>query len=927
MNNNSFKFITEDSNKIEPPVDFMKPSKLGDDIINNRVVIDKKRDVVIDDIPGGIPLNNMSANNEFVDINNVPTTETNEFVNVAPVSIEEPLMNIQEIVEVAPQIEELDIKQVDDVSETVNINDNVDVTPQGFAQVQVSVQSEAVPVVDVAPTVVDVPVNNVVSEVNNIVEPQVMEQPVSVSTPMLEQTVLTNESVIETPVVETPAVVPEQPEPQLVETPPVVPAPSVTPQITEQPNNFNEPVLGNTNLPYEEINSFDDQGSGGNYSEYKSKSNFVKPAIIIIGVLVLLFVGFIFLKPKDNNFKPGSGDDNNVSVSSAGTRTVMVYIIGSDLESKGGAATSDIDEMVRSKFNTEDLNVLVYAGGTKKWYNDQFKTTENAIYEVEGEKVTKLKSYSVKDMTDYKTLSEFIDYVYENYKTDLYSLILWDHGSGPMIGYGVDENYPKSDSMSLLDIDKALNNTKLIKDTKFEFIGFDACLMSSIEVANLLKEEANFLIASAEVEPGAGWDYSFLGSVNKDSSTIDIGKNIIDSYFEYYKGAKDYYSTFGYNFDPDLTLTMVDLNNINKAIVSLDNLFKDLDSNISVSSYSKFSRDISRTVTYGYSDNASLQVDLVDLVDFANGIDGYEGLIDKFKKDLSSSVVYHKSNINESYGISMYFPITTKKYFNQLDSLYKYSDVNVSSNYKKFLTRYVNIANGSKFVKSNVSTLIPNVTDTGISAKIPSDFASNYEKADYVVFRKVKDDGSYLPIYTSTDVTLNSDVISATVTNRIIRVCEVDGTNCVDSVAYESSRDENYITYSTAGVISRFKDTFDIDSVNITIRVDRKTNEAIITDIKPTPKEGEPIAKVTINLNEWEYLEFPRSSYFLYDEKGKKLDEWKKSGTMYGASVTIADGFKFFVMEFDPEDEYYYMFRIKDTQENYYETDLVKEKK
>lgn len=74
MNNNSFKFITEDSNKIEPPVDFMKPSKLGDDIINNRVVIDKKRDVVIDDIPGGISLNNMSANNEFVDINNVPTT-------------------------------------------------------------------------------------------------------------------------------------------------------------------------------------------------------------------------------------------------------------------------------------------------------------------------------------------------------------------------------------------------------------------------------------------------------------------------------------------------------------------------------------------------------------------------------------------------------------------------------------------------------------------------------------------------------------------------------------------------------------------------------------------------------------------------------------------------------------------------------------
>lgn len=69
---------------------------------------------------------------------------------------------------------------------------------------------------------------------------------------------------------------------------------------------------------------------------------------------------------------------------------------------------------------------------------------------------------------------------------------------------------------------------------KVRILGFDACLMASAEVAFTVSPYADYLIASQEVEPGNGWNYSFLGTIQKDSNVTDIGKNIIDSYSDYY---------------------------------------------------------------------------------------------------------------------------------------------------------------------------------------------------------------------------------------------------------------------------------------------------------------------------------------------------------------------------------------------------------
>lgn len=56
------------------------------------------------------------------------------------------------------------------------------------------------------------------------------------------------------------------------------------------------------------------------------------------------------------------------------------------------------------------------------------------------------------------TLVDFINYAYKNYKAEKYSLILWDHGGGPIYGYGYDE-YNKLDSLTLIELKDALEHS------------------------------------------------------------------------------------------------------------------------------------------------------------------------------------------------------------------------------------------------------------------------------------------------------------------------------------------------------------------------------------------------------------------------------------------------------------------------------------
>jgi hypothetical protein len=228
--------------------------------------------------------------------------------------------------------------------------------------------------------------------------------------------------------------------------------------------------------------------------------------------------------------------------------------------------------------------------------------------------------------------------------------------------------------------------------------------------------------------------------------------------------------------------------------------------------------------------------------------------------------------------------------------------------------------------------MTPTISGSNIQAALPEDMAKNYEYADYILFRKIKNDGSFLPVLKSKDVNINNNTIVATTSNRRIAVGDANGKNAEDVIAFEISRDSTSVSYMVTGVLQRWEspdkfDTYEIEAVNIVLKVDNKTNKGTIVDIRPISDDKENVSgKVSYSLKDWNVMQFVSSSYKLLDKDGKKLDEWLKTDTMYGTEVKIKDGYTFFADSLDKNEEYYYMFRVTDTQGNLYESNLVKAK-
>ena len=61
------------------------------------------------------------------------------------------------------------------------------------------------------------------------------------------------------------------------------------------------------------------------------------------------------------------------------TVTIMVYMCGTDLESRSGMGTSDLQEMASAQLGS-NVNLLVYTGGCRQWNNNVVSNSVNQIY-------------------------------------------------------------------------------------------------------------------------------------------------------------------------------------------------------------------------------------------------------------------------------------------------------------------------------------------------------------------------------------------------------------------------------------------------------------------------------------------------------------------------------------------------------------------
>ena len=358
------------------------------------------------------------------------------------------------------------------------------------------------------------------------------------------------------------------------------------------------------------------------------------------------------------------------------TVTIMVYLCGTDLESKNGMATNDLMEMSKAQLS-DKVNVIVYTGGCKKWNNNVVSRSVNQIYQIkDGGMKCLVKDDGAKVMTKPETLTGFINFCKKNYPADRNMLIFWDHGGGSISGYGYDEKNAASGSMSLAGIDTALKNAGI----KYDFIGFDACLMGTIETDLMASRYADYLIASEEVEPGTGWYYTdWLTNLSKDTSmpTIEIGKQIIDDFVA---------ACARNNRSQKTTLSIVDL--------------AELSSNVSdeFKAFSQNTSDLIKQGEYKQVSDArsnvrefarSSKVDQIDLVNFAYNIGSKEG--EELAKTLLSSVKYNRTsdNMTDAYGISIYFPYRKASSVKKAGELY--DQIGVDSEYSDCIREFANM--------------------------------------------------------------------------------------------------------------------------------------------------------------------------------------------------------------------------------------------
>ena len=323
--------------------------------------------------------------------------------------------------------------------------------------------------------------------------------------------------------------------------------------------------------------------------------------------------------------------------------TVMVYMCGTDLESKSGMATNDLKEMSDALIS-DQVNLIVYTGGCKSWNNAVVSSSKNQIYEVRNGGLRCLESdMGSAPMTDPDTLSGFIKYCAKNYPADRNMLIFWDHGGGSVSGYGYDEKNPNSGSMTLSGINKALKDSGI----KYDIIGFDACLMATIETDLMAASYGDYLIASEETEPGVGWYYTdWLTKLSENTSmpSVEIGKKIADDF------VKVCATTCG---GQKTTLSVVDLAELSATVPEDFKAFAtDTKELIQKNEYKTVSDARSSAREFA----ASSRIDQIDLVHFANCLGTPEA--SALAESLLGAVKYNNTsqNITNAYGISIYFP-------------------------------------------------------------------------------------------------------------------------------------------------------------------------------------------------------------------------------------------------------------------------------
>jgi len=412
--------------------------------------------------------------------------------------------------------------------------------------------------------------------------------------------------------------------------------------------------------------------------------------------------------------------------------TFIVYIAAdNDLRSFAARNIKQMAQIGSNQFINIVVQLDIRITGNKKITRRYF-IENNKIFHVNADDQNSQKM----DSGDPRTLVSCASWAIGSYPAKNYALILWNHGTGiidPETGRIINpaELFTFNPAINKLELDRTIGFLEFINDKdrhergvcwddstgnyltnqkldlalkeicttmlggkKLNIIGFDACLMAMLEIANIAKNYAHVMVGSQEVELGAGWDYEKVlrpfSLKSLDQATF--AKHIVDMYAETYNKITNDYTQSALNLDAIEKLE----NNVNQVAMLLLDCLKNQQNN-SVKNSIQASRSKLLCTHFdepSYLDLHHLYTNLQSNLKYF--VFNNETLGSRLRQDLTQLLEQGKSlikeivintragkNLNLAQGISIYFPER------RIHSSYRKTAFAASNKWISFMTQYL----------------------------------------------------------------------------------------------------------------------------------------------------------------------------------------------------------------------------------------------
>ena len=356
---------------------------------------------------------------------------------------------------------------------------------------------------------------------------------------------------------------------------------------------------------------------------------------------------------------------------------VYWYLCGSDLESGGGFASGDLQELLEVQL-PENVKVVIETGGSSVWQNDFVDASKLQRYLYTSEGLMLVDEQPSANMGEAQTLADFLSFARTNNPAEKTAVVFWNHGGGSVTGAAFDELYG-NDSLRLDEMYEAFSAVYPVSEENppLELIGFDTCLMATVDVAYTFNNIARYMVASEETEPANGWYYSqWVGALAEDPSMdgAALGQIICDSY---YAGCE------AVGTQDNTTLSLIDLRKISALVDAYDAFGAEALSAAAADPgfFSQFGRMAAGSENYGGNTKEQGYSNMVDLGHLARQSAGVLASSQNVLSALDECVLYKVAGPYraEATGLSCYY-----SYNGDLEDFSGFANVGAGTAFKYF---------------------------------------------------------------------------------------------------------------------------------------------------------------------------------------------------------------------------------------------------